>query len=267
MRTLALVLSFLAAPLSAHELWLEPLNYQIASDGNLEGQIVNGEAFEGTRLPYLPARFRHFIAFHDGNGSSVGGRPGDTPALNMSAMGDGLHVVVYQSTPSTLNYANWEKFQKFADHKDFDNAGAQHLERGLPLDDFDEVYIRFSKTLIAAGDGAGADLQTGLETELVALTNPYTDDLADGFRVQLFYQGAPRANEQVEMFEKAADGTVTITLHRTDDAGIATLPVTAGYAYMVDAVVLRVPSDAVAEDTGAVWETLWANLTFAVPDA
>jgi len=50
-----------------------------------------------------------------------------------------------------------------------------------------------------------------------------------------------------------------------NSAGVALVPVLAGHAYMLDAVVLREPSAVLAEQTGAVWETLWANLTFAVP--
>ena len=81
----------------------------------------------------------------------------------------------------------------------------------------------------------------------------------------MFYRDAMRANAQVELFEKAADGTVVVTLHKADADGIALLPVRSGYEYMADAVVMRVPSDALASEYGAVWETLWANLTFAVP--
>lgn len=249
----------------AHELWIEPLDYQVAPGGQLQARLFNGEEFAGTNLPYLPPRFRHFIVFADDRSVQVPGRPGDTPALNMSAVAEGLHVVAYQSTPSTLTYQEWAKFQKFADHKDFQDARARHDARGLPESDFKEAYIRFSKSLIGVGDSAGADRRMGLETELVALTNPYTDDMRSGMRVQLFYGSEPRRNEQVEVFEKAPDGSVTITLLRTDANGVATVPVTSGMTYQLDAVVLREPSPALAQETGAVWETLWANLTFAVP--
>jgi hypothetical protein len=67
------------------------------------------------------------------------------------------------------------------------------------------------------------------------------------------------------VFEKAPDETVIITTVRTDAEGIATVPVKSGYTYMLDAVVLREPSDEVAAETGAVYQTLWANLTFAAP--
>jgi hypothetical protein len=34
---------------------------------------------------------------------------------------------------------------------------------------------------------------------------------------------------------------------------------------MLDAVVLREPAAQLAADTGAAWETLWANMTFMAP--
>ena len=90
--------------------------------------------------------------------------------------------------------------------------------------------------------------------------------MSDGIDVQVFYQGAPRANEQVEIFEKAADETVEVSTVMTDAEGKATIPVRPGYRYMIDSVVLREPAPEIAASREAIWESLWANLTFAVPD-
>src|SRR5690606_5881266 len=117
----------------------------------------------------------------------------------------------------------------------------------------------------SVGDGNGADQNYGLLTEMVALANPYTADLSAGLPVQVFYDNAVRADTQVELFARAADGTVEVTTHRTDANGIATLPVQPGVTYMADAVVLRQPDSDLAREKGALWESLWANLTFAVP--
>jgi len=266
MRIFALILALTATPLSAHEFWIEPLTYQVAPDGRLEAHIVNGEEFEGVELPYIPRSFENFVVFSGEQAAKVQGRVGDRPALNQDALAEGLNIVAYQASNATLNYENWAKFQKFVDHKDFGDVRSRHEARGLPDEDFLEVYGRFSKTLIGAGNGQGADRRVGLETEVVALTNPYVNDLSDGMRVQLHYRNEVRANEQIEVFEKAPDGTIDIQLYRTDDQGIGTFPVKPGHAYMVDAVVLREPSDQLAEATGAVWQTLWANLTFGVPE-
>ena len=249
---------------SAHELWIEPLEYQVQQGGQLQAFIKNGQNFDGTTLPYIDRRFRHFIVYADGRGERVTGRNGDVPSMNMEASREGLNVVGYQSTPAVISYANWEKFQTFIDHKDFGDVRSEHDARGLPDSGFSESYVRYSKSLIGVGSGAGSDLRIGLETELVALTNPYTDDLSDGFKVQLFYGQDVRANEQIEVFAKAPDETVKITLVRTDNQGIATVPVVSGTAYQLDAVVLK-PAEGQAAADGAVYETLWANLTFQAP--
>ena len=84
--------------------------------------------------------------------------------------------------------------------------------------------------------------------------------------LQLFYQGTPRAGAQVEVFEKSPDGRVTITLLRTDPVGHVLIPVKPGHRYLIDSVVLRRPSDELAENLELDWESLWAALTFAVPN-
>lgn len=266
MRFIALIFSLFAAPVAAHEFWIEPLAYQIEADGNLEANIVNGEEFAGPKLAYLPQRFVNFVLFAGDASARVEGRPGDMPALNQEPIAEGLNIAAYQANNATVDYAEWEKFQRFVDHKDFGDVLSLHQARGISVDGFKEVYSRHAKTLIGVGNAEGRDRRVGLETEIVALTNPYTDDLANGFQVQVYYRNDLRANTQVEVFEKAENGTVAISLHRTNDQGIAVFPVRSGYSYMVDAVVLREPSAALAERSGAVWETLWANLTFAVPE-
>ena len=265
MRSLVIVLILIAFPVSAHELWIEPKDYQPQADGKLEADIVNGQYFEGFRLSYLPRKFKTFIIANRTGAAPVKGRTGDRPALQLDGLTDGLHIIVYQSTPDTLSYSEFEKFQKFADHKGFADVRARHLARELPEKDFREVYSRYSKSLVGVGSGAGEDARMGLETEFVAIDNPYADDLSDGLRVQLFYGGAVRVNALVELFEKKPGSEASVTTHRTDVHGIVTLPVRPGYETMIDAVVLREPNAQTAKDTGAVWETLWANMTFMVP--
>lgn len=256
----------LATPVAAHEFWIEPLAYQIAPDDRLQAHLVNGEEFTGPRQPYLPNRFVNFVLFSGDEAERVRGRPGDSPALQQDPIGEGLHIAAYQANNATVDYENWEKFQRFVDHKDFGDVLSAHQERGLPLENFKEIYSRHVKSLIAVGNGEGSDRRVGLETEIVALTNPYTDDLSDGMTVQVHYRNDLRTDTQIEVFEKAANGTVTVNFYRTNDEGIATFPVRPGYRYMVDAVVLRAPNIELMGTSGAVWETLWANLTFAVPE-
>lgn len=267
----ALILSLIiflapaAAPAMAHELWIEPIDYRPAADSKIAAHIVNGEKFKGFNLAYIPRKFKTFIAVSGSTAAPVDGRIGDSPALQLNQANEGLLVIVYQSAPDTVTYRKFEKFQSFADHKDFPDVREKHQERGLPEKNFREVYTRYSKSMIGVGSGAGQDSRTGLETEIIALDNPYTDDLSDGMRVQLWYGDDVRTGAQVELFEKSEDGEIAITLHRTDIHGIAILPVKPGHEYMVNAVVLREPDVVLAEESNAMWETLWANMTFEVP--
>lgn len=267
MRIFATLFTFFAAlPAFAHEFWIEPESYIIEPNGRIQARLVNGQYFDGASMGFLPDRFAFFRIAYGSRQGNVENRLGARPALDLAPIGEGLYTARYQSLMARIDYDDWDSFQRFADHKDFVDIEARHSARDLPTEGFTEGYWRFAKTLIAVGDGRGTDERAGLATEFVALDNPYTDDLSAGLRVQLYYMDGIRANAQVELFEKAPDGEVTITLHRTNRDGIASLPVQPGHSYLVDAVVLREPTEEQAATQGIQWETLWASLTFAVPE-
>ena len=174
-------------------------------------------------------------------------------------------MIVHETTPASLTYTDWSKFLRFAAHKDFSNAEADHLANGWSQERFRESYTRHVKALVAVGDGTGEDRSFGLETEIVALSNPYAEDFTGEMRVRVEYNGAPRPDVQLEVFEKSAAGDVAITLYRTDAGGVAQVPVKAEHSYLFDAVVLRPNPASDGSDDAPVWHTLWAALTFAVP--
>lgn len=263
----ALVLTFaagLSLPVAAHEFWIDPEVYQVPSEGTITARLRVGEAFAGAEQSYLARNFDRFDLACSGALSSVEGRAGDRPALTVEAPRDGLCVVIHQTRDHTLTYRDWQKFVNFVEHKDFAGVLTEHAARGLPETNFVELYSRYAKSLIAVGSGAGADADMGLETEIVAEANPYQDEMTDGLPIRVLYQGEPRADVQVELFAKPPSGAVVVTLHRTDADGRVTLPVEAGHAYLADAVVLRALTP--TNDGDPVWESLWASLTFAVPE-
>ena len=246
---------------TAHEFWLEADGYQVPTDGNIVVDLKNGENFAGTTLSFFGRNITRFDVVLGDDLRPVTGRMGDRPALDTPAPAEGLAIVVHETTPSFVNYKDWAKFQKFADHKDFAGWRVQHEALYFPDPPFKERYTRHAKALIGVGDGAGADRVLGLKTEFVALTNPYAADFAGTMRVQVLYQGTPRPNAQVEVFDRPAAGDVGVTLHRTNAEGSAEVPVAPGHDYLFDAVVIE---PIMGEDT-AVWDTFWAALTFGVP--
>jgi uncharacterized GH25 family protein len=260
----ALCGALLALPLSAHEFWIEPREFQVETFEPVEARFLNGQNFDGVELAYFETQANRFDIEQNAKSVPYTGRMGDIPAVQLpDGAQDGLLILVYESVPASLKYKTWQEFQAFADHKGFADIQEQHRARGLPDKDFFETYSRHVKTLIGVGEAAGRDRALGLQTEIVALDNPYALAGAGTMRVQVLYQGDPRSDAQLEVFDKAPDGQVTVTTQRTDANGMATVQMSPGDAYHLDSVVLRP-----APDTDrSVWRSLWAGLTFAVPAA
>lgn len=232
------------------------------ASGKIVARLKNGENFEGVTLAYFERRIARFDMVVGDTIRPVEARMGDNPALDMPAPASGLVVVVHETTPSSLTYKEWAKFQKFSDHKGFADIEERHAANGFPAPPFKERYTRHAKALIAVGDGAGADRALGLKTEFIALTNPYAADFDGTMRVQVTLDDTVRADAQIEVFDRAPDDGVAITLHRTDVDGIAAIPVTPGHEYLFDAVSIA----PITDSDDAVWDTYWAALTFAVPE-
>jgi cobalt/nickel transport protein len=260
---MSLMFAALNAHAHAHELWLDSKEFQPPEGGNVEIELRNGENFRGINLPYFNKRVKQFFWVQNGEHHNVKSRSGDIPAMSTSIKSEGLVLVVYESTPASLTYNEWEKFTNFINHKDFPDAEKLHMARDLPKNGFKEIYHRYSKALIGLGHGKGRDRNFGLETEFVAQTNPYVDSADADFTALLLYQQLPRKNVQVEVFERDSDGLVSIFMLRTDEYGSVSVPIKLGFDYLLDAVVLR--EAAPQTNKGAVWESLWAAMTFSVP--
>lgn len=260
-----------AAPVQAHEFWIEAEDYTVASGEPVIASFRNGQEMSGSALSYIPRRSVLFDMVVDGKVVEVPSRIGNNPAFNVAGLPDGLLTILHETTDTDLTYtekdgrSGWERFAAFVEHKDLGDVAAEHEARGIPQENPGERYSRFAKALVAVGDGAGEDMRRGLRTEFVIGANPYVDDLSGGLPVQLFFEDAPKADAQIEMFDKSPDGSVEITLHRTDIEGRATLPVEVGHEYLLDSVTI-LPIEPAAEGDPA-WQTLWAALTFAVPEA
>ena len=253
------------APVYAHEFWISPVNYNLDAGQPIVADFRIGQDFSGSRQSFLHHRTVRHEIFHSGKSKKVLGRNGDRPAFQTNGLSDGLAILVHETSDNTLKYNDYEKFKNFVVHKGFNGVLNAHEARGLPKTGFSESYRRYTKSLIAIGHGGGKDTAVGLDIEILALENPFTEDINGGMRVQVLMHGKPRSYVKVELFQKLieSDETVEVTSYLTDINGIAIFPVQAGYEYMVDNVAL-IPLEPKKEGD-PVWHSLWANLTFSVP--
>ena len=244
-------------------MWLEANSFQIDTNDVLEVNIKIGEKLQGSNLPYIPKSIEEFYWSQNGVKNNVKSRLGDIPAFTKTFSENGLTSVVYISKPSIITYETFQKFEKFATHKDLGPVKKLHLNYGFPEKYFKETYSRFAKVIVGIGSSSGKDSNFGLLTEFILLNNPYTDKIQNFVKLKLNYQGNPRSNAQVEVFERSLDNTVSIFTTKTSKDGIVKIPVKKGYDYLFDAVKLRKANPSSKQK--AVWETLWAALMISIP--
>ncbi len=253
-----------AGSVQAHEYWLLAEDYTIEASGQLRVAQMNGEKMAGANLPYQPNGLKRFEVVVGDTVTPVVARLGDTPALAMAAPGEGLAIVVAQTAKISVRYQEFAKFESFARHKGLPEVVDLHRSRGLPETGFAETYVRFAKSLVSIGAGAGSDRAMGLRIEIVAQENPYQDDMTDGMTLQVLLDGQPRASAQLSLFETAADGVVSETFHVTDANGMVTVPAKSGSVYLADSVDLfALPNDDI--NAGPLWHSDWASLTYMIP--
>ena len=256
----ALVLVLCAREALAHEFWIEPRKYQVAAGAEVEAGLLNGQMFKGVELAWYDGRVAEASWAAGGRTGVFAGRAGDRPALRIDAAPEGLVRMIYQSAPSELSYASWEKFRNFAEGKGNGWAVERHLARGLPKSGIRERYVRYSKALVASGNGAGADARAGLRHEIVARDNPYTLT-GESVGITLWLDDRPLGDGQIDLFEMAPDGSVAYRMLVSDGRGAAQIPVRRGHRYLINSVVLQ---EGQAGDVA--WLSLWASLSFAVPE-
>lgn len=257
--------ALLGGPAQAHEFWIAPLDYTVDVGGMIEARLFNGSDFKGTAYPYIDNWFEAFEIVTRKGAEPVKGRNGDNPAVSQPAETGGLHVLAYDGTMNKLTYDSWEKFLEFVTSKKLDWVLEEHDKRGFPHEKVRESYYRYPKALVKVGSGAGRDSQTGLLFEFVAETNPYSEAAKDGVRVRLFYDGQPYPGADVQIFHFPEGAKEAVKDHVTTDAtGRALIPAFDGGEFLINATLMRDPRPEGAA-WGAMWESLWATMTYELP--
>lgn len=252
----------------AHEFWLQPSSQQLTAPGSISLELRNGEHFLGHSLPLQPDDRSRFDVASVRNSTvsqaPVVGTEGDIPAIGSWTLERGFHIFRYESDAEILQHPDFASFETFASEEGLFWAADAHKQRGLSEHRVTEQFRRFAKTLIAVDTVEGFDYPSGLELELVALNNPYSQSTVD-LPIQVLYQGTPLAGAQVSIFHRSK-GDLNFRKLETDQQGLIRLPNIQSGNYLLSAVHLRPTSTKVMIETQAVWESLWSSLTFEVSE-
>ena len=251
--------------LFGHELWIDTTDFKVEKDTMINLNLRNGENFDGFSLGYFDRSIKEFYWRQNGKRFDNNSRQGDNPALQISPTDNGLVSIIYVSKPTIIKYKDFSKFQNFVIEKHSPSAVEIHKNLDFPLENFSEIYTRYSKALVGVGTSKGFDTENNLELELVALENPYTDNMADGIEILALYNGNPRALSNLNVFERSnTDSSVNTFVVKTNDKGVAVVEVKNDCTYLIDNVIIRPANKKLFKDRGVIWESLWAALTFSV---
>jgi len=263
---------FSSLHLNAHEFWIEPLKFEIKVNDKLMAHEKVGSNLKGNEYAYLATSYKHFNITVGDETRPIKSRLGDLPAVNEKIKQDGLVILSAVTTPSDLTYKTKTQFETFLDDEGLEWVKKRHKERGLPEDNFKEIYYRFPKSLVKVGSGKGHDKELGLAFEWVIDTNPYTEQ-SSTIKAHLLWQGKPFANKRVNIFNRVfKDGTnilantQLIETHLTTDSfGKIEVPRGEGGLFLISAVHMIEPSIETSKKTNAVWESLWASISYRIP--
>lgn len=250
------------APAVAHDFWIEPSSFTPRAGDTITLRLLVGERFAGEPVPRSDVMIARFVVTGPDGEQTVRGADGVDPAGIATLGAPGLHVVGYRSrtTPIELEPG---KFAAYLESEGLESIARLRAARGESERPARERYSRCAKALVAVGDArpTGRDLALGFTLELVAEKNPAALQPGETLPLRLTYDGAPLAGVLVRALH--ATSAATPVAARTDAAGRVTLTLDASGPWLVKAVhMVGLPPGEDAE-----WESTWASLTFAVPDA
>jgi len=261
-------ISLISVSVSAHEMWIQPLQFSSKLDDKILANEVIGQNFKGNNYAYLPKSFSRLNISLGNTTRAITSRLGDLPAIQETSLGEGLHVITAETPLSELVYTDPQVFLNFLKIDGLPWVLAEHKKRGLPDSGFKEVYRRSPKALIKVGHGKGQDRAFGLPLEWVVKTNPYTSK--GDIHAQLLWQGKPAANMYVNVFNKpnknSKDSELIKSAFYTDANGNVVIPRAKGGLFLVNSVKMVVPDEETMQSTKAVWETIWGSLTYEILD-
>ena len=256
----ALALFFAAAPLFAHDFWIEPSTFHPEVGATVGVALRVGEGFRGDPVPGMPGRIQRFVLVSPSGETPVDGVESQDPAGVVRITGPGIQVVGYRSNTSRVDLEA-EKFEQYLKEEGLEGIVAERARRGESAKPSREIYSRCAKSLLAAGGGGktGYDRELGFTLELIPEKNPYAGRAVGLFPVRLTYRGAALPGALVVALNR--DAPEKRLSARTDAQGRVSLALATSGAWLVKAVHMA-PAPA---ESGADWESLWASLTFEVP--
>jgi uncharacterized GH25 family protein len=254
-----LLAALAGAPLSAHDMWIEPTTFAPQSGEIVGVRLRVGQDLIGDLLPRDSGLISQFIVEDTSGRKPVAGREGATPAGFLRVSSPGLHVIGYRSNPSSVEQTA-EAFHQYLKEEGLESIAELRARRKESGAKARELFSRCAKSLVLSGSPQvpQSDRPLGFTLELVAERNPYAMHAGEELPVRLTFQNRPLAGALVVAMNRRKPSEKLSA--RTGKDGRVRFQLQPRGMWLVKAVHMT-PAPA---GSSAEWESFWASLTFEV---
>ena len=266
LRLIPLSFALIAAPVMAHDFWLQPTRFQVATNAPIEATFLVGHAALRERWRNNDRVVVMKSVFARRSTDLRGGLRTGNVDLVTRFSAPGLHVLGMQS-----NYAFSElpgiRFDDYAKEEGLALIIAARRQKGNASQSGRERYSRRAKSLIQVGlktpsNQSQATQPIGLKLEIVPDRNPYALDASRMLPVHVLYNGRRLANATVKLTNLGNDAK-PVAMAVTDRAGRARFRVPAKGNWLLNVVW----GEPVKGNSRFDFDTTFSSLTFGYEGA
>lgn len=251
-----------ALPLLAHDLYVMPAKFHVASPGTLSIALHNGDDFPSSQAA---ARLERLLE------PRLVSATGTTPLTNLRVdgkltradapvNGTGTMIVAINTRPNRIELKA-PQFLSYLEHEGLLNVIESRRKNHTEGQPGSERYSKYVKSLIVAG--APSDFYrhaVGFPIEIIPQADPEGTHSGGTLPIQVLFRGKPAADLQVEMAWLAPNGAATKKVAgRTDRDGRLTIPIAGTGTWKLHTVLMERCADPAFD-----WESFWASLTFEI---
>lgn len=249
----------LAAPLLAHEFWLQPEKFMYQPGENINIRFWVGEDFDGSNWSGNHDKVKSLQLWLDDVTDDIAGQVTDEKgdSLQLNIFDEGTAMVTFNSANSFLQLDS-AKFNAYLQEDGLTGA-LDYRKTHNELDAASkEYYQRSVKTLLQVGDKkTRISHATSLPLDIIPLSNPYALKNNDTLAVKLLFQKQPLVNQLVNTWQRV-NGKTTRQQYHTDNKGVCSFVVATTGKWMVSTVEML----HLDNDTTANWQSYWGSCTW-----
>lgn len=254
-----------AVALSAHDFWIVPTAFEVATDGALEVHGQTSTAFPTSLSAVAPDRVAE---------ARLIGAAGEERIGDLSVSGKSLRIrhrpttagqrVVAVGLVTRTSRAASAALKRYIALEGAPELAERYERDGIlpTTDSVTQRTTKYAKTLVEVGRGGPRAFRrtAGHPLEFVPVTDPATLHMGDTLVVQLLFRGRPLAGAHLHAGAAPAEGDTTkardVSIVTGDD-GEARLPIDRAGPWNV-----RTLHAAPAEGAAGTWDVFFATLVF-----